>query len=59
MDAVPTPYGLVRVELTADTITVKSDGGKGTLIAPDGELYPILPRKELTVKYSQQLKPEP
>ena len=57
--AVPTPYGLVRVEVTADTITVKSDGGKGTLIAPDGELYPILPRKELTVKYSQQLKPEP
>ena len=39
--AVPTPFGLIRVEMTADTITVESDGGKGLLMAPDGKQIEI------------------
>ena len=39
--AVPTPFGLIRVEMTADTITIESDGGKGSLITPDGKRIEI------------------
>ena len=39
--AVPTPFGLIRVEMTADTIIVESDGGKGFLVTPDGKRIEI------------------
>jgi hypothetical protein len=39
--AVPTPFGLIRVKMTTDTITVEADGGKGFLIAPDGQRIDI------------------
>jgi hypothetical protein len=39
--AVPTPFGLIRVKMTTDTITVEADGGKGILIAPDGQRIDI------------------
>jgi hypothetical protein len=29
---VPTPFGLIRIDVSKDSVTVKSDGGKGTLI---------------------------
>jgi len=33
--AVPTPFGLIRVKASAGSVTVLSDGGRGTLIAGD------------------------
>ena len=39
--AVPTPFGLIHVKMTTDTITVEADGGKGILIAPDGQRIDI------------------
>lgn len=47
--AVPTPFGLIRVEMDADMITVYADGGKGILIAPDGREIDILPQQ--TIQY--------
>jgi hypothetical protein len=44
---VPTPYGLIHVEMTAEEVRVKSDGGQGTLVV-DGEKT-ALPPEELVV----------
>ncbi len=43
---VPTPYGRVYVKMTAESVTVRSDGGKGTLVLGD-KTYDI--DKEITV----------
>lgn len=49
--SVPTPFGLVSVSMTCDTITITADGGHGTLLSPDGKRYDIVPGKELCVEY--------
>ena len=49
---VPTPFGTVYVKMDKNTVTVKSDGGKGTLIAGIGEdekHIEIKPGKEITI----------
>lgn len=49
---VPTPFGTVYVKMDKNTVTVKSDGGKGTLIAGIGENekhIEIKPGKEITI----------
>ena len=49
---VPTPFGTVYVKMDKNTVTVKSDGGKGTLIAGIGEdekHIEIKPGKEIII----------
>ncbi len=43
--AVPTPFGLIRVEVDGDDIRVDSDGGTGWLVKPNGERIKIEPTK--------------
>ena len=48
----PTPFGSVYVKMDANTITVNSDGGHGTLIIGDKNnerKIEILPGKEINV----------
>ena len=45
---VPTPYGLIHVEINRQEVKVYSDGGQGTLIICDQEID-IPPQKELTI----------
>ncbi|MBR1401867.1 MAG: alpha-rhamnosidase [Prevotella sp.] len=37
---VPTPFGKIRVKMTSESITVHSDGGRGTLVF-NGQKWPI------------------
>ena len=49
---VPTPFGTVNVKMNTSSVTVKSDGGRGTLIIGRGENekhFEIKPGKETTV----------
>lgn len=48
--AVPTPFGEVRVKMDKHSVTVKSDGGKGTLFV-GGKEYDIPVGKELKIEY--------
>lgn len=48
--SVPTPYGEVKVKVGAHSVTVKSDGGKGTLVV-GGKTYQIPVKEELTIDY--------
>lgn len=41
---IPTPFGEIRVKVHGDKIEVRSTGGKGTLIYPDGRCETILPQ---------------
>lgn len=50
--SVPTPFGSVNVRIDKDTVTVKSDGGHGTLIIGSKEnerKFEILPGKETKI----------
>ena len=48
--SVPTPFGLVNVKMDGKTISVKSDGGKGTLVI--GQLtYDIPAGQEVKIEY--------
>ncbi len=49
---VPTPYGKISVQMSAKSITISSDGGKGTLRL-GSETISIPQGKTLTVQYSQ------
>jgi hypothetical protein len=46
---VPTPFGKIHVRADAGAITVRSDGGKGTLITPDGRRVPVPAGKTVVV----------
>lgn len=46
---VPTPFGKVHVRADASAFTVRSDGGKGTLITPDGRRVPVPAGKTVVV----------
>lgn len=48
---VPTPLGKIHIEMNDRKITVKSDGGKGSLFI-DGKRIDIPVGKELTVEYN-------
>lgn len=48
---VPTPFGKIHIEMNSRKITVKSDGGKGSLFI-DGKHIDIPVGKELTVDYN-------
>lgn len=48
--SVPTPFGEVKVKMDAHTVTVKSDGGKGTLFVA-GREYEIPINKEIKIEY--------
>ncbi|MBR0191066.1 MAG: hypothetical protein IJQ31_03260 [Thermoguttaceae bacterium] len=41
---IPTPFGEIRVKVHGNKIEVRSTGGKGTLIYPDGRRETILPQ---------------
>jgi hypothetical protein len=45
---VPTPFGLIHVEMDRNSISVRSDGGNGTLIIGDQRIS-IPAGKELTI----------
>ncbi|MCD8202799.1 MAG: alpha-rhamnosidase [Prevotella sp.] len=48
--SVPTPFGSVYVKMNKNAVTVKSDGGKGTLVLNGGERTIDIPvGKEITV----------
>ncbi len=48
--SVPTPFGLIKVTMNSKTITVKSDGGKGTLVVGN-KSYDIPAGKEIEIDY--------
>lgn len=48
---VPTPYGTIHVRMENKSVTVKSDGGKGTLIINNGRQTVDIPAgKEITIR---------
>ena len=48
--SVPTPYGEIKIKMTATTVTVKSDGGKGKLIIGNNS-YDIKENEEIKIEY--------
>lgn len=48
--SVPTPFGLVNVKMDGKTISVKSDGGKGTLVIGQ-HTYDIPAGQEVKIEY--------
>ena len=44
---VPTPFGAICVKMEGDTVEVSSDGGRGTLVLPDGRRLEIAPNAPL------------
>lgn len=47
--SVPTPFGKINVRITSETVTVKSDGGKGTLVI-NGKSINIPTGKEIKIE---------
>ena len=48
--SVPTPFGEIRVKMDGRTVSVKSDGGRGTLVV-GGKTYDIPAGQELKIEY--------
>ena len=48
--SVPTPYGSIQVKMTKDAVTVKSDGGEGTLIV-NNQRVAIIAGQETIINY--------
>lgn len=48
--SVPTPFGEIRVKMDGRTVSVKSDGGRGTLVV-GGKTYDIPAGHELKIEY--------
>ncbi len=48
--SVPTPYGEIKIKMTATAVSVKSDGGKGRLIIGDN-VYEIREKEEIRIEY--------
>lgn len=48
---VPTPFGKIHVRMNKKTVTIKSDGGKGTLVLDNGKKKVDIPAgKEITIR---------
>ena len=48
--SVPTPFGEIRVKMDGRTVSVKSDGGRGSLVV-GGRTYDIPAGQELKIEY--------
>ena len=48
--SVPTPFGEIRVKMDGRAVSVKSDGGRGTLVV-GGRTYDIPAGQELKIEY--------
>ena len=48
---IPAPFGVIRVKADREGVEVLSDGGRGTLVLPDGRTLPIEPNKPLRVQF--------
>ncbi len=48
---VPAPFGVIRVKADREGVEVLSDGGRGTLVLPDGRTLPIEPNNPLRVQF--------
>ena len=47
---VPTPFGMIRLKMNREQVSVYSDGGKGLLIINEKEI-PIPSQQEITIDY--------
>ena len=52
---VPTPHGLITVSVTPDEVTVRSDGGDGTLVIGEQRI-PIPPGKEIVYRRKEDIR---